>query len=76
MNNNPVEDLVGESATDATGEEAVDEGAVDERAVDDELAAAGGEGGTDAVVGIGGEEAVGADAERVRDGDNAGRGRW
>lgn len=71
MNNNPGEDLVDESATDAIGEEAVDEGAVD-----GELAAAGGEGETDAVVGIGGEEGVGADAEQVRDGGNAGRGRW
>jgi hypothetical protein len=70
VSKDPGEDLVDEFATDATGE-----AAVDEKAVDGELVVAAGEGEIDVVVGIGGEEAVGADAEPVRDGDNAGRGR-
>lgn len=70
MSKDPGEDLVDESATDATGE-----AVVDEKAVDGELAVAAGEGEIDVVVGIGGEEEVGADVEPVRDDDNADRGR-
>jgi hypothetical protein len=70
VSKDPGEDLVDESAIDATGE-----AAVDEKAAGGGLAVAAGEGEIDVVVGIGGEEGVGADAEAVRDGDNVDRGR-